>query len=77
MNLHSRKLQVLQDVMLVDDEHILRGLEELLRSKRADAYERSLTPMSQQQLQERVLQSERDFEEGRAVEAKDLLERFK
>ncbi len=77
MNLHSRKLQVLQDVMLVDDEQTLHGLEELLRSKRADAYERSLTRMSQQQLQERVLQSERDFEQARVVEAKDLLERFK
>lgn len=77
MNLSARKLQVLQDVMLVDDEQTLSGLEEILRNKRAEAYERDMTPMSQDQLHERVLQSEVDFEQGRVVSALDLLQRFK
>jgi len=77
MNIQSRKLQLLQDVMLVDDEPTLNGLEELLRSRRVSAYEREMTPMSVEELRERVRQSEKDFESGRVVEAKDLLERFK
>jgi hypothetical protein len=77
MNLQSRKLQVLQDVMLVDDEQTLHGIEELLHSRRVGAYERTLVPMTEDELRERVRQSEKDFEQGRVVEAQDLLNRFK
>lgn len=77
MNIQSRKLQVLQDVMLVDDEQTLHGIEQLLRLRRVMAYEGTLTPMTEDELRARVRQSEEDFGQGRVVEAQDLLNRFK
>lgn len=73
MNTIDRKLRFVQEFLRVADEEIISKLELLLRSERKKKILEELSPMSLDEFNNLVDQSEEDFKKSRFTETKDLL----
>jgi hypothetical protein len=73
MNTVDRKLRFVQEFLRVADEEIITKLEQLLRLERKKKASEELAPMSMDELNKRIDQSEDDFKNGKFIEANDLL----
>ncbi|MDP2337097.1 MAG: hypothetical protein Q8N05_11750 [Bacteroidota bacterium] len=73
MNTVDRKLRFVQEFLRVTDEEIIGKLEQLLGSERKKKISKELDPLTMDELNERIDQSENDFKKGRFNETKDLL----
>ncbi|MFA7492010.1 MAG: hypothetical protein WCZ43_00615 [Proteiniphilum sp.] len=72
MNLEARKIIMTQEFLRLDDENMIRDIEDFLRQKKSDLYEKNLTPMSLEQLNDEIEQSLANEREGRWIYAEDL-----
>jgi Mn-dependent DtxR family transcriptional regulator len=72
MDLQTRKITFVQEFLRLQNEEIISGLEHLLREKKAEQINKSLTPMSIDQFNSEIDQSMKDSVEGRLTSAKDL-----
>ena len=73
MNTVDRKLRFVQEFLRVADEDIITKLEQLLRLERKKKASEELAPMSMDEFNKRIDQSEDDFNNGKFIEANDLL----
>ncbi len=73
MNTIDRKLRFVQEFLRVADEDIISKLELLLRSERKKKILKDLSPMTMDEFNNLVDQSEDDFKKGRYTETNDLL----
>ena len=73
MDTVDRKLRFVQEFLRVADEDIITKLEQLLRFERKKKASEELAPMSMDEFNKRIDQSEDDFKNGKFIEAKDLL----
>jgi hypothetical protein len=73
MDFKERKYHVIEDLMKVEDEAVIYKVEALLKKERVEAYEKSLKPMTQEELEARLAKSEEDFKMGRYTELDDLI----
>ena len=73
MDTADRKLRFIQEFLRVADEDIITKLEQLLRIERKKKASVELAPMSMDEFNKRIDQSEDDFNNGKFIEANDLL----
>jgi len=76
MNLQDRKIQLAQSMLRLNDEQIVVSLETLLKKLRFRTIENEFKPMSIQELNDRIQQSEDDFDNGRFISARKLRKKF-
>jgi hypothetical protein len=77
MDLQTRKITFVQEFLRLQNEEIVSGLEDLLRKKKIELFEKKLTPMSMDQFNQEIDQSLLDSQEGRISSAKELKKRLK
>ncbi len=73
MDIQARKIHFVQEFLRVSDEELVTKLENLLRKERKKKYDKEIHPMTVNELNEMVDQSEDDFRQGKATDAKNLL----
>lgn len=73
MNTVDRKLRFVQEFLRIADEDIISKLEQLLHSERRKKASSEIDPMSINEFNKRIDQSEEDFKNGKFIEANDLL----
>lgn len=74
-DIQTRKIEFVQEFLKLNDEKIISRFEQLIR-KEKKAIE-DFKPMSQRELNRRIDASMKDSENGRLIEADDLLEVIK
>jgi hypothetical protein len=73
MNTIDRKLRFVQEFLRLTDEEIIGKLEQLLGSERLRKINNEVNPLTMDEFNERIEQSEDDFKKGRFTETQDLL----
>ena len=73
MNTVDRKLRFVQEFLRIADEEILFKLEQLLGAERKKKMNKQIAPLTIDEFNDRIDQSEEDFKEGRFTETKELL----
>lgn len=76
MDIHIRKIQLVQSILGLKDEQLLIGVESFLKrhnSKKEKVFE----PMTVEELNQRIDQSEKDFENGNFSSTEELLAKYK
>lgn len=69
----DRKLRFVQEFLRIADDEIIDKLEKLLGSERKKKISKEPDPLTMDELNKRIDQSEDDFKKGRFSETKDLL----
>lgn len=72
MTLELRIFKMIETLVLLKDEAIVSKLEETLRQEKIKKYEASLKPMTKEELNERIRQSEEDVKKGRFIDIDDM-----
>lgn len=72
MDLQTRKITFVQEFLRLQSEEIVSGLEDLLRKKKIELFEKRLTPMDIEQFNQEIDQSLMDSKEDRITPAKEL-----
>ena len=72
MDLQTRKLNLIQDLLQVGNEEVVAKLEMILKTDRKDRFEKSLNPMSEEEFNRSIDNSESDIKNGRLTTARDL-----
>jgi hypothetical protein len=76
MDIQARKLNFIQEFLRITDEKLIARLEHLLHTERKKKIERDLNPMSPEEFNQMIDQSEKDIEIGRVNEARELLKKI-
>jgi len=76
MDIQARKLSFIQEFLRITDEKLIARLEQLLHTERKKKIERDLNPMSSEEFNQMIDQSEMDVETGRVNEARELLKKI-
>ena len=76
MDLSSRKIEFIQEFLKVQSEEIISQLEKILRKERKETDGRIFKPMTQDELNKRIDQSELDFQNDRFKSSSDLLSKY-
>lgn len=71
MDLQTRKLNFIQEVLLVSNEKIMEKLEELLEKE-----QQKLDPVLKDRLASRAFKAEQDIAEGRTMSREQLEEKL-
>lgn len=77
MDLEVRKITFVQEFLRLEDEEIIRGLEKLLRKRKAELIEENLKPMTTEQYNAEIDQAMDDSKNGRMIKATDLKAKIK
>jgi len=72
MDLQSRKIEFVQEFLKLQSEEVITQLEKLLK-KETKKIQPDLKPMTVEELNRRIDQSEDDARNGRLTESNDLL----
>lgn len=73
MNTVDRKLRFVQEFLRITDEEIIGKLEQLLDLERKKKISKEFVPMTMEEFNKRIDQSEDDFKNGRLTETDELL----
>jgi len=76
MDLQSRKIEFVQEFLKVQSEEIISRLEKILRKENKATSERIFEPMTQDELNKRIDQSESDFLNNRFKSSSELLAKY-
>lgn len=77
MNIEAIKLGLVQDILKVKDERILKGVKEFLsKINKVAEPESKLYPMTVDELNARIDAAEEDFKYGRVTDSKELLRKY-
>jgi len=76
MDIQSRKIEFVQEFLKLQSEEIITQLEKLLK-KETKKVRPDLKPMTVEELNRRIDQSEDDFKNGRFKTTVELLSKFK
>lgn len=77
MNLEARKIEFVQEFLNLQSEEIVSRLEKTLRKETEVTNIHIFEPMSQDDLNYRIDQSESDFQNNRFKNSSDLLAKYK
>ncbi len=77
MNLEARKISFIQQFLRLQNEDIILGLEKLLLKGVADLTDEEIMPMSVNQFNKEIDQSEDDFNKGRIISEDELRAKIK
>jgi len=76
MDLQSRKIEFVLEFLKVQNEEIISQLEKILRKEKKETGGRIFEPMTQDELNKRIDQSELDFKNGRFKSSSELLSKY-
>jgi hypothetical protein len=74
MNIDQVKVKLVHDIMEIQDEQILIGIENLITSISDD--NGKFISMSKEDLENRIEKSEKDFAEGRVITNEQLIAKY-
>jgi hypothetical protein len=73
MDIQARKIQFVQEFLRIADDELVAKLENLLRVERKKKLDEELNPMTLEELNEMIDNSEEDIKNGKVTEARNLL----
>jgi hypothetical protein len=76
MNLETRKLSFIQEILRIQSEKTISRLETILRKEKNTSDERIFKPMTQNELDKRIDKSESDFSNNRFKSSSELLAKY-
>lgn len=77
MNLEARKIEFVQEFLKLQSEEAVSRLEKILKKEKNAIAERIFEPMTQEELNKRIDQSESDFQNNRFKNSSELLAKYK
>lgn len=77
MNLEARKIEFVQEFLKLQSEESVSRLEKILRKEKIASEERKFEPMTQEDLNTRIDQSESDFRNNKFKNSSELLAKYK
>ena len=72
MDLQTRKITFVQEFLRLQNEEIISGLENLLKTKKIEQYEKRLSPMTTEQFNQEINQSMLDSDEDRVSSIQEI-----
>lgn len=72
MNIEARKISLIKEFLNIDNEKIIRAIEELLHNKKIENYESDLKPMTMERYKAEIEMAIKDEINGRLIKANDL-----
>lgn len=76
MNLEARKIEFVQEFLKLQSEEAISRLEKILRNEKKMSENRLVEPMTQDELNKRIDQSESDFKNNRFKSSEELLAKY-
>lgn len=76
MNLEARKIEFVQEFLKLQSEEAVSRLEKILRKEKNASNERIFEPMTKDELNKRIDQSESDFRNNRFKTSSELLAKY-
>ena len=76
MNLEGRRIEFIQEFLKLQSEEAVSRLEKILRKEKNVSDEQTIEPMTRNELNKRIDQSESDFQNNRFKTSSELLEKF-
>lgn len=76
MNLEARKIEFVQEFLKLQSEEAISRLEKILRNEKKMSENRLIEPMTQDELNKRIDQSESDFQNNRFKSSAELLAKY-
>ncbi|MGV8815026.1 MAG: hypothetical protein ACOH2D_13060 [Gelidibacter sp.] len=76
MNLEARKIEFVQEFLKLQSEEAISHLEKILRKEKQAAEDRIFKPMTQDEVNKRIDQSESDFRNNRFKSSSELLAKY-
>ena len=76
MNLEARKIEFVQEFLKLQSEEVVSRLEKILRKEKRATEDRIFEPMTQDELNKRIDQSESDFRNNRFKDSSELLAKY-
>ena len=77
MNIEARKIKFVQEFLKLQSEDAISKLEKILRKEKSSSDERMFEPITQEELNKRIDQSESDFRNNRYKSSSELLAKYK
>lgn len=72
MELEARKIAFVQEFLRIENEEIVKGLENLLQKKKAELFENSLKPKSIEEFNKEIDNSMDDSRKGNIISSNEL-----
>jgi len=76
MNIDARKIEFIQEFLKVQSEDVISRLEKILRKENNTSDENKFEPMTEEELNKRIDQSESDFRNNRFKSSSELLSKY-
>lgn len=76
MDLQTRKITFVQEFLRLKDEEIICDLEDFLKKRKSELFERNLTPMSLEHFEQEIKQSLNDADQGKMIKASELKQKI-
>ena len=76
MNIEARKIEFIQEFLKVESEDVISRFEKLLRKENNISDEKRFQPMTMEELNKRIDQSESDFKNNRFKTSSELLAKY-
>jgi len=76
MDLQTRKIEFVQAFLKLQSEEMISQFEKLLRTAKQSESEKDFEPFTVEELNERILQSEKDFENNKFKTTTELLSKY-
>lgn len=77
MNLEARKIEFVQDFLSLQSEEAVSRLEKILKKEKKASIERTFKPLTHDELNNRIDQSESDFRNNKYRRSSELLAKYK
>ncbi len=76
MNLEARKIEFVQEFLKLQSEEAVSRLEKILKKEKKASDNQVFEPMTQDDLNKRIDQSESDFRNNRSKSSSELLAKY-
>ncbi|CAM3967813.1 hypothetical protein FLAN108750_02205 [Flavobacterium antarcticum] len=76
MNIEARKIEFVQEFLKLESEDAISKLEKILRNEKNNSDERIVETMTKEELNNRIDQSESDFQNNRYKSSTELLAKY-
>lgn len=76
MDIQTRKIEFVQAFLKLQSEEVISKLENILKKNQVDEISEDLKPFSIEELNNRISQSEKDFENGDYKTTSELLAKY-
>ena len=77
MNTAEKKLDLITWLAVYNDSEILEELDQIRKRSTIKRYQKSLQPMTSEELGESLAESEEDYQKGRIISQEELAKRIK